>query len=286
MKKTTLLFYAIAITGAIASCSSGPEDKNQDQTKDNDTTAAAAPAADTTPARVLSVPAPFQVAQSLQSLGLPYKSDLVNPHKKVSGYNTEDAKALNLGVYIIDLGYAVQNDQGTGALNSIAAVAQLSKDLNISASFDKATLDKFKANEGKQDSLVNIVLDQFSRTHTQLQSTGRSRTAYLIFTGAFTEGLYLIANLGKGTDKQEVKNLVAMQKLFLKDVLELLRSKQGDQANPVLPELEKLEAIYQKVEITYSESEGYKKMNPVTIDKAVMDEILNQVNTIRKLIVT
>lgn len=156
----------------------------------------------------------------------------MNSHKKVSEYATEDAKALNLGVYLVDLGYAVKNYQCTAALNSVAAVAQLAKELNITSAFDKSTVDRVRANEGKQDSLISIVLGQFGKTHAQLESTGRKRTAHLIFAGGFTEGIYLIANLPKNNHKPEIKNLLGMQKLFPKDVLELVRSSNGGEQKP------------------------------------------------------
>lgn len=280
-KKILYLAFAAAFFTA---CSSSPEgEKDQNNTKED---TVAVDSSKATSSRLMSVPSPFQIAASLQSMGLPYKGDLLSSHKNASSYTTEQAKALNLGVYVIDMGYAVQNDQAQTAINYLSAASTLANELRVNSGFDKATLDRFKANATNRDSLMDIVVSKYATTHTQLQNTDRKQAAYLIFTGAFTEGLYLSANLAKDGNNPKLNNVIAIHKLFLADLLTLLRSKQDENTSSIIAELGKLEEIYNKVEITYTEKDGVKEMTPVTIDSAVLTEILDQTNAIRKMIIS
>lgn len=275
------------ITLAIAAATFTACSTSQEGEKDNNSAKEDSLATDTVKtgsSKLLSVPSPFQIASSLQSLGLPYKDELLSEYKNASSYTTEQSKAMNLGIYVIDMGYAVQNDQAQTALNYLSAATSLANDLNVGSGFDKATLDRFKANSANKDSLMNIVVSKYAATHTHLQNTERKQAAYLIFTGAFTEGLYIASNLAKDGKNEKLNDLIAIHKLFLGDLLTLLRSKQDESMSGLIAELTRLEEIYTKVEVTYSEKDGISYMNPVTIDKAVLSQIIDQTNAVRKMI--
>jgi hypothetical protein len=284
MNNTKKIICLAFVTATFAACTSSQEGEKDTNTTKEDTVAV--DSAKTGSSKLLSVPSPFQIAASLQSLGLPYKEELLSSYKKASSYTTEQAKAMNLGIYVIDMGYAVQNDQGQTALNYLSAASSLANELRVTSGFDKNTLDRFKANATNKDSLMDIVVAKYAVTHTQLQNSDRKQAAYQIFTGAFTEGLYIATNLAKDGKNEKLHNVIAIHKLFLRDLLTLLRSNQDEGMSGIIAELTKLEEIYNKINITYTEKNGINEMNPVTIDNAVLTEIVNQTNAVRKMIVS
>jgi len=61
--------------------------------------------------KVFSVPSPIQTAFLLKHSGATYSSEMLSPTSNASNLSTSARKALNLGVYGADMGYATIYDQ-------------------------------------------------------------------------------------------------------------------------------------------------------------------------------
>jgi hypothetical protein len=102
--------------------------------------------------KVFSIPSPIQTAFLLKEVGTTFQSSLLNSTDKASSYVTTQKKALNLGIYGADLGYATIYDQSQEAISYMAVSKKLTTELGISGLYDEAQLKRFESNIGNQDS--------------------------------------------------------------------------------------------------------------------------------------
>ena len=114
--------------------------------------------------KIFSIPSPIQTAMLIKRSGANYNKAYLNPADKVNGYSMQMQKALNLGVFGADLGYVTMYDQNQDAIAFFQAAQKLAEDLGVSGAFDKALIQRFKANIGKQDSMLNLVATESWKT--------------------------------------------------------------------------------------------------------------------------
>lgn len=239
--------------------------------------------------KVYSLPNTMQVSSFLKTIDIKYHEDLIkgnikNPESAV----TTVQKALSLGLYGVDLGYAVSYEQNQTSINYLVKAAKISDDLKISGVFKKETVDRFKNNITNTDSLTSISLSAFSNANNYLVNNGNKDIQYLIGAGALIEGLYLIASVQKMEKKQQNANIIGMQKLYLNNILELL-SPYIEKQSEVKETVQKLELVKKafddvNVEII-SGSDGQSTIKDVEISDKQLDAILKEVTNIRKSII-
>lgn len=239
--------------------------------------------------KVYSLPNTMQVSSFLKTIDIKYHEDLIkgnikNPESAV----TTVQKALSLGLYGVDLGYAVSYEQNQTSINYLVKAAKISDDLKISGVFKKETVDRFKNNITNTDSLTSISLSAFSNANNYLVNNGNKDIQYLIGAGALIEGLYLIASVQKMEKKQQNANIIGMQKLYLNNILELL-SPYIEKQSEVKETVQKLELVKKafddvNVEII-SGTDGQSTIKDVEISDKQLDAILKEVTNIRKSII-
>jgi len=155
---------------------------------------------------VFSIPSPIQTAFLLKEAGANYSSTILNPTTSVSNYATKNKKALNLGVYGANLGYATIYDQTQDAISFMAVTKRLSSELNISNLFDEKMIKRFEANLGNQDSLLVLVSDAFKASDKYLKNSKQNDLSVLILAGGWVETLYLATELTGTTDNNKIRN--------------------------------------------------------------------------------
>ena len=72
--------------------------------------------------KVFSIPSPIQTAMLIKNSGANYNKDILNEPSKITNYNTNFKKAINLGIYGADLGYVTMYDQTQDAIAFLTAV--------------------------------------------------------------------------------------------------------------------------------------------------------------------
>jgi hypothetical protein len=93
--------------------------------------------------KIFSIPSPIQTAILLKQASGSYNPNLVNPSENAGKYATTYSRALNLGVYGADMGYATLFGQQKESLSYLKALQTLSDGLSISGAFDKTFAERF-----------------------------------------------------------------------------------------------------------------------------------------------
>lgn len=85
--------------------------------------------------KVFSIPSPMQTALLLKESGASYDNTLLNSTSSAVKNETASSKALNLGIYGADLGYATIFDNTEDAIEYVATTKKMSGELGISNRF-------------------------------------------------------------------------------------------------------------------------------------------------------
>ena len=276
MKK---LFYA-SLAGTLFICSCGNE------TKKGETTSA--PVADTAPAKIDStktavnglidfkfyvavdnIPSPFGTIAKLPHAEIPANTGLLNKPENESKYLTSTKKALNYGVFGVDLMYLATHKEYNHIAKYFATTRSLAVSLDAEESFDKITKSRMEGtNLENKDTITRIVDEAYEASDKYLKSSERQQAATQILTGSWIESVYLTLNTLKGQKRTEKNDFLFMnvyeQKLNLYHLTSLLKEYEK------IPDFK---ALIKKIEAL---NDDFKK---ISTDKDVTEEKVNELAT-------
>lgn len=246
--------------------------------------------------KVFSIPSPIQTAFLLKEVGSPYSQELLNLTSNVTNYATTNKKALNLGVYGADLGYATIFDQTQDAISYMAITKRLTSDLGIAGLFDEKILGRFESNLGNMDSLLVLVSDAFKSADQYLKNNKQNDLSVLILAGGWIETLHFATTLSATSDEQAIKNRIGEQKITIKNLINLLAPYQENvEIGSLINHLNELKDIYNGVEFTYTFKEpttdaenkitNINSESKVTMSAEQLKDISAKVNQIRNSII-
>jgi hypothetical protein len=243
-----------------------------------------------------NMPSPSEIPYLLEATGAEFNQTLINDHRKADSYASRSEKAaLNLGIYVADIGYLTSYDKTQEAIDHLNACKSLADNLGIVESFDVALLKEFESNISNKDSLAVLLNRTVQKTEVYLKNDTRSKLAALLVTGSFVEGLYISTGLIKSYPKNllpdDARNLVLTplmrvvleQRQSVDELLEILST--AEQAEPVptiMADLTALQASYRALNI--EEQIRTNKANLVLTDKNLI-EITKIVEKLRGFIV-
>lgn len=208
---------------------------------------------DSNETRIYTLPTPLQIASLLKVHDFQFSDELLLPLKRPPEYSTSFLRALNLGIYTIDLGYVtVYENYGRSAIYA-ESVKKLMDDLGIEGIASESMITRYENNINNKDSLCTIILESYESAHRHFQNSGREGIGLLILTGCYIEGLYLSVNYGACKDPSAA-NMMGQQKISLDNLIELL----GYYVNAkdvasLINELKELKTEFDKIEVTYDE---------------------------------
>ena len=176
----------------ISACSSPKQESNQEEEFDQ----AVDQLQEQLEGMLDNIPPPSEIPYIIQSTGAEFNKGLLNDISKVDQYQTEDDKsAMNLGVYATDIGYLSSYNQSQDALNYFDQVKSLADQIGVSSSIDNDKVQEFESSLGSREELGEILDDAIGDTQGYLEESGRDRTAALVATGTFAEGLHIVSSL-------------------------------------------------------------------------------------------
>ncbi len=246
------------------------------------------------------IPSPLEISTLLKQSGSSYDFDMLNAPENRSNYNSSFNKALNLGVYGTDLGYANIYEQNQDALRYMNSVKGLADDLSIGQFFDFNTLRRLASNSQNLDSLLLITTQNFNNINAYLQENNRSNLSILILTGGWLEGLHITCQVAdKNRQNQQLAERIGEQKIILDNVKLLMSFYDQD---PYIADLHKslleLEKAFAEIEISYTYAEPtFKEVDgmlvvkdnsttSINITQENVNMIRNKVSDIRKKIIS
>jgi hypothetical protein len=206
---------------------------------------------------IQQIPSPLEISYLLKDAGTNYDFQMLNSPDNKSKYNSNFAKALNLGIYGTDLGYANIYEENQDAILYLNSIKLLAEDLNIGQFFDIPTITRLAVNSRNLDSLLLITTQSFNEINGFLQANNRSYLSVLILTGGWLEALHITCQVAqKNPDNTKLIEKIGEQKIILDNVKLLLEFYTKDPSiNDLYTRIKELEKAFKQIEIIYTYAE-------------------------------
>ncbi|GJM28594.1 MAG: hypothetical protein DHS20C17_12290 [Cyclobacteriaceae bacterium] len=248
---------------------------------------------------LVNIPPPSEIPYLIQSTGASFDKSLLNDISKVDQYHSEDDKsAMNLGVYATDIGYLSSYDQSQDALTFFDQIKSLADQIGVTSSIDNEMVEDFENSLGSKEELGQILDEAIGDTQMHLEESGRDRTAALVATGTFAEGLHiacsLIGQFPKGAVAEDDANssFIALAIPLVKLVLD--QKKPLTELNAMLKSLDSDATTDQLVKLTTELVNEYESLNieatfennqAVTyLEEGKLDGLIQKVSNLRQYI--
>ncbi len=229
-----------------------------------------------------------EMSTLFESIGAVFDADLLSSTSKIPEYITSSKKALNLGVYAVDLSYSRIFEQIEYTGRYFNAMQKLSEELGIPSDFFQNTAKKFDRNINDKDSLIIIANEVYTATDNYLKENERYSAAAQIILGGWTEALHIAVDVANESKQIEVFERVAEQKYSLENLIDMLENYKDDEI--ILDYLSRLKQLRQPFNKLYeivnadfdpSSSEGKKHIETISAQITRLgkhiDEIRNEI---------
>ncbi|MDG1913977.1 MAG: hypothetical protein P8I55_05235 [Crocinitomix sp.] len=242
--------------------------------------------------KIFSIPSPIQMVSLLKSQDDVFNESVLTDPKNVENFTTTFKRAINMGVYGADLGYATIYEKNMQAVSYLGSVDKLSAELGISGAFDADLVSRFIENGNNQDSMLVIMSEGYRKGDQFLKDNEQHDVASLILTGGWIESLYFATTIFEKTEDQEIANRIGEQKTALKTIIELLTdfytegtyTKLIDDLKDLKTDFDQIKFNYQyRAPVTMPEKfqTNIKSKSSVQVDEEVLNSIITKVDAIR-----
>jgi hypothetical protein len=175
---------------------------------------------------IANIPSPVGSINELSGWGVDYNNALLVDAKKQLAASSEFSKALVLGIYNIDMSYAMVNNKGEDVLKYMKTVVTTSDALGLKSAVDQMVGKRAEKNLSNKDSLLKILDEIFVKSDSYLRTNERVYTASSVFAGSWVESLYLTCKITEtatdaATKEKGYKHLWD-QRFYLKNLTDLL----------------------------------------------------------------
>jgi hypothetical protein len=228
---------------------------------------------------IANIPSPFESMKDLATAEFPFRADLVNNVENEKKYMTSVKKALNFGVYAVDLAYIANNNQFKDAPKHLEAVYKLSASLDADESFNKIVGSRLENNLENKDTITRVIDQAFAETDKYMRTNEREMVAVTALTGAWLESQNIIFSLLKDQEKSD-KNAFLHRKIWemrfhLNSLVGLVQQ---------FPEEAELKALSAKLSSLNEDFKLVKEEKDLTKEK--INELGGKISKIRSMIVS
>ncbi len=281
MKKYLFVLSALFIFG----CSSEPKEKAGRENADS----AKKDTAKTAMYKIYSLPAAMQIPTAIKGMKGNFSEEYLKPtNTKDVPASTNFSKAVNMGMYGIDMGYCLLYEQNQLAIKYVSRIARLADELKITGAFEANVIDRLKNQVANKDSASYLLLSSFNNARNFLRDNKRNEVGYLIAGGSFVEGLHLVSAMGKKNKSKEMTMLIGQQKLFLDNIVELLVNYESQaDIKSFNDKLKDLKKVYDQVTIEYEPASdpSTQKIKDIRISDEQIASIAQKTEDIRQSLV-
>jgi hypothetical protein len=237
---------------------------------------------------ISSFSSPVEMAALMNSLKVPFSKKYLADPSITENYDTNNKKALALGILSADLGYLNVYQRSSLIVEYLSAIKRLSDDLRVSQFFDFQSLKRLATSKDNIDSLLFLSVQSFQDMDSYLRSSGRSSLSLLVITGVWLEGLYLLTQVAKENETQKLKDQIGEQKVLFNLLYPIFKVYKDDPYfAKLVKEFKELQNIFDKIEITYQKGQAETKiidghMTVIQNDKSIVkisNEQLKQITT-------
>ena len=199
---------------------------------------------------IKSIPSPLEISTLLREVESSYNKADLNDHKKVGGYTSSFQKAINLGIYSTDLGFANIYGKNQDALNYLSSVRDLAEGLSVDQFFDYEAIRELTQAANNLEKLLQITQRNFEEINDHLKSQKREHLSVLMLTGGFIEAVHLMTQAHARNADEKLRERIGEQKLVLERIMLLMdvyRNK--PQFEGLIRDMNELSKVYENVEI-------------------------------------
>lgn len=226
MKVAITCIGLLLISMTFTSCSSPDADTEKQETTESGT-----PADSTTEAEKTSynLPSALQIASAFKKSGGGFIPSIPNDKSNVSRYNTSTyKKAVNFGVYSADLAYCLSNKKYQESKEYLKACKDIGSYLGLNKAFESNQMaERFERNIANEDSLIRIVTDLQLKTDLMFEENRQQDVKVLTLVGAWSESLFIAAEIYGKDKNQKVRTALLDQLLFSGTMLKALRTSEN-----------------------------------------------------------
>lgn len=296
MKITLRLLYILSIGAFMISCggSSIEVDEDPDDSDVNvlDEDLVDVPVSTQIGGKMFSIPSPIQMVNMIKDKVNTFNEDLLTNPENVANFTTEYKRALNMGIYGADLGYATIYENNTKAVSYLSSIEKLSDELGIAGAFDQELLERFIDNGNNQDSMLVIMSEGYREGDQFLKDNEEHDIATLILTGGWIEAMYFAAITYEESKNQDIANRIGEQKTALGTIIDLLEDYNEEELyTDLIDDLKDLKGDFDQIEFNYTFVEPIhntqkhettiKSKSSVKIEGGVLESIIEKVKNIR-----
>ncbi|WP_066759878.1 hypothetical protein [Crocinitomix algicola] len=246
--------------------------------------------------KIFSIPSPIQMVSLLKNQDDVFNELLLTDPKNVENFTTTYKRAVNMGVYGADLGYATVYEKNMQAVSYLNSVDKLSAELGIAGAFDGELVQRFIDNGNNQDSMLVIMSEGYRKGDQFLKDNEQHDVASLILTGGWIESLYFATSIFDKTKDQEVANRIGEQKTALKTIVDLLNDFNAEgEYTELIEDLTDLKTDFDEIQFNYEYVEPVidekncethiRSKSSVQIEGKVLDNIVKKVKAIRTALI-
>jgi hypothetical protein len=246
---TRHLRVVVLASGLFFSCASSVEEEQEAQLQGADTLQSAV---FNVGGELFSIPSPILTALLVQESGVPYDRSVISPARAVDAHLTEQARALNLGVYGADLAYVSLFNQTQDAIAYVVAIQRLADKLGLTGAFNPATMNRIKKNIANKDSMTVLVSLAYRGCDAYLKSNLRSDISRLILIGGWVESLHFYLSAFQRQPADALRYRIAEQKKALSSIVKILSAETAPELKHLLLDLSALNAAYEPIEFDYT----------------------------------
>lgn len=257
MQKRYFILLLVFFWMMLLSCGEGGDGQKDQPTSNGQTTSTvdlnkALQKLSTDFALLRAIPSPIEMASVVQESGARYNPAILHDDEKAKSYNTDFKRALNLGVYSTDLGFANLYKKNQDAIDYLVAIRDLSKGLKIDSYFDFERLRKLTDSNADIQELLTETLTSLQNVKDGLEKENRGDVTILIVTGGWIEALYLGCYIADNApNKQKLLEYLADQRLSLDNLVKLLADvvEVTPEAKKLYDHMKELSGLYQGVSL-------------------------------------
>jgi len=215
-------------------------------------------------------PKPMELESEIVKSGIQFEKLALNDLDHAGNYQTDSKKAVNFGIYSVDLGYLAVYNKRQDALKYLKTAREFANALHAGEAFDREAGANIEANISNRDTLVRIADDVYYDSYSYIKSSNNLEIATLIVIGSWTESqfhaLKAISNIERNKKTEAVYNKIYENQLHLSNLLNVVKQFAGKpDFDAIIPDLENLLTLYK----SFKETSQLQKEGAVKLHDAV-----------------
>lgn len=211
---------------------------------------------------VYIIPSPSDQFDNLRDLGGDINTSFIHDLEKANEYATNEAIALNFGVYSTDAIYMMRFDQGKKVFTDyISVLEKMSESLGISQIYGEELMAEIEDVQDDPDELYDISSDNYLDVYDKLIENEKGPELALLVAGGWIQTMQILFETAGSFDGDMlIQDFITNEQLVLENLNEFLSHyEDNDRIAELLVDLKKLAGIYGEMDCKSTELEVHKE---------------------------